>query len=60
VLVDPRDSDALAQALLRLSEDEELRRSLIRRGEARVREFSWENAVRQTWAVYAQLTARSA
>jgi glycosyltransferase involved in cell wall biosynthesis len=60
LLVDPRDTDALAQALVRLSEDEELRRSLIRMGEARVRKFSWENAVRQTWAVYEQLLERSA
>jgi glycosyltransferase involved in cell wall biosynthesis len=59
ILVDPRDTDALARALQCLSDDVELRRDLVRKGEARVREFSWENAVRQTWAVYQGLLGRT-
>ena len=52
VLVDPLDTDALAAALKRLSEDQGLRQDLARKGESRVRDFTWEQAVRQTWAVY--------
>jgi glycosyltransferase involved in cell wall biosynthesis len=52
LLVDPRDTQALAGALKRLAEDRELGLELVGRGKARVREFSWEKAVRQTWAVY--------
>jgi glycosyltransferase involved in cell wall biosynthesis len=52
LLVDPRDTEALAGALRRLAEDRQLGRALADKGEARVREFRWENAVRRTWAVY--------
>ncbi len=52
LLVDPRDTDALAGALRRLAEDQELGRELADRGVARVQEFRWEDAVRRTWAVY--------
>jgi glycosyltransferase involved in cell wall biosynthesis len=52
VLIDPRDTDALADALLRLADDDALRGQLIRRGFARARQFTWESAVEKTWAVY--------
>jgi glycosyltransferase involved in cell wall biosynthesis len=52
LLVDPRDTTALAAALQRLAEDQELGRELAARGEVRVREFRWEDTVRRTWAVY--------
>jgi glycosyltransferase involved in cell wall biosynthesis len=55
LLVDPRDTDALSRALRRLSEDRELRMDLARKGQARVREFSWAKAVRETWTVYRNL-----
>lgn len=52
MLVDPESTDALSGALRDLAEKEELRRELVRRGEGRVRQFTWEKAVRETWAVY--------
>jgi glycosyltransferase involved in cell wall biosynthesis len=52
ILVDPLDTDALADALLRLSNDESLCRDLIRRGSARASRFTWESAVEKTWAIY--------
>lgn len=52
LLVDPRDTGALAGALQRLSKDLELGQELVRNGQARVREFSWDEAVRKTWEVY--------
>jgi glycosyltransferase involved in cell wall biosynthesis len=58
LLVDPADTDALAGSLQRLAVDLELRQELASRGEARVREFRWEKAVRQTWTVYQDMMSR--
>jgi glycosyltransferase involved in cell wall biosynthesis len=55
LLVDPADTDELSGALIRLAADRELRLELARAGRARVREFSWEKAVRETWTVYREL-----
>jgi glycosyltransferase involved in cell wall biosynthesis len=52
LLVDPDDTDSLARALRDLIADEHRRRDLARRGAARVQEFTWEKAARETWAVY--------
>jgi glycosyltransferase involved in cell wall biosynthesis len=58
LLVDPRDSRALAQALQRLVQDPELRQELVRLGEQRVLEFSWDRAVTKTWTVYEKVLGR--
>lgn len=55
LLVNPFDEDELAGALCRLAADHALRASLIERGRARARCFSWEETVGQTLAVYQQL-----
>src|ERR1035437_8047875 len=55
LLVDPDDSEALGQALRELTINVDLCRELARRGTARARMFTWENAVRETWAVYRTL-----
>ena len=41
LLVNPLDEDAIAAGLLRLLEDEDLRRTLIARGCANLKRFSW-------------------
>lgn len=51
LLVDPTDVDAIANAMLRLSQDEVLRQQLIEAGYANVRRFSWEKAARETLTV---------
>lgn len=51
LLVDPTDVDAIANAMLRLSQDEVLREQLIEAGYANVRRFSWEKAARETLEV---------
>jgi glycosyltransferase involved in cell wall biosynthesis len=51
LLVDPTDVDAIADAMLRLSQDEALRQQLIAAGYENVKRFSWEKAARQTLAV---------
>ncbi len=58
LLVDPQDTDAIADALQRLSKDPDLGQELARLGLARAREFSWEKAVRQTWDVYQKVLGR--
>ena len=52
LLVDPRDVDAIADALIRLSQDAGVREELIRRGLDRARRFTWDAAVERTWNLY--------
>ncbi len=51
LLVDPDDVDALAAALRRALEDEDLRADLVRRGRARLGVFTWEAAAQGTVAL---------
>ncbi len=46
--VDPTDTDAIADAMLRLSTDEALRQRLIAAGNENVKRFSWSHAAQQT------------
>lgn len=55
LLVDPLDSQAIGNALRRLTVDDQLRRELIERGLRRAVGFTWEESVRKTWAVYEEL-----
>ena len=59
LMVPADDADALADALLRLEREPELRESLVAAGRERVRLFSWERAARETRAVFeeARMTA---
>lgn len=52
LLIDARDTDALAGALDRLLQDGVMRRSLVERGRARARAFTWERAARTLLATY--------
>jgi glycosyltransferase involved in cell wall biosynthesis len=54
-LVDPRNEDDLASALLRLSNDETHCAQLVARGLDRAKQFRWENAVADTLAAYREL-----
>jgi glycosyltransferase involved in cell wall biosynthesis len=55
LLVDPRDTEALGAALVRLATDHTLREELSERGAERASQFTWASAVEQTWAVYQEL-----
>jgi glycosyltransferase involved in cell wall biosynthesis len=55
LLVDPQNEEAIADALIRLAADEVLRSQMVQRGHARVQQFTWDRAVRETWDVYAEL-----
>ncbi len=55
LLVNPESTEALGQALRRLTREEALRSELVGRGKSRTRLFSWEKAVAETWSVYQKL-----
>jgi glycosyltransferase involved in cell wall biosynthesis len=52
LLVPAGDVEALADALLRLEREPELRGRIVEAGRTRLREFSWERAARETLAVF--------
>ena len=52
LLVDPRSTEQLADALGSVFDDESLRRDLAARGRLRARRFSWDDVARRTAAVY--------
>ncbi len=54
-LVNPEDTDELAEALITLTEDPERRAELGRRGLLRAAKFTWADAVEKTWQVYQEL-----
>ncbi len=51
ILVDPKNVDEIAVALVRMAEDEDFRKSLIEKGRSRAAEFSWQKAAADTWKV---------
>lgn len=52
LLVDPGDADMLARAITRVLDDDELRRSLIEKGQLQAAAFSWERCARETIRCY--------
>lgn len=54
VYIDPNSPAEITAGLVRLLEDEPLRKSLAIAGQARAALFSWENCARQTVAAYRQ------
>jgi glycosyltransferase involved in cell wall biosynthesis len=51
LLVDPLDTDAIAQAFRRMTEDSETRLELAQRAKKRGREFSWKQAASEIMAL---------
>jgi glycosyltransferase involved in cell wall biosynthesis len=52
VTIDPLDTDAMTDAIVRLATDADLRRDVAERGVRRARSFSWEQTARDMLAVY--------
>lgn len=55
LIVDPHDSNDLAQAISRLMADESLRNSLSRKGIEQSKTFSWVKAALQTLMIYKEV-----
>jgi glycosyltransferase involved in cell wall biosynthesis len=55
LLVEPRDPERLAQAVMRLASDRALRERLEARAAALAAEFAWERIARQTAALFGRL-----
>jgi glycosyltransferase involved in cell wall biosynthesis len=55
LLVDPLDTDGLAEAMRCVLEDSGLRREMIARGAAQAARFTWERAARQLLGVFESL-----
>jgi glycosyltransferase involved in cell wall biosynthesis len=55
LLVDPTNTEALANAILRLLEDEQLREDLRQKGYERAGQFSWAASAQKMLAVYQRL-----
>jgi glycosyltransferase involved in cell wall biosynthesis len=55
LLIDPHDQAQIADALVHLTEREDVRADLAAHGLKRVKEFSWETAVDATYRVYREL-----
>jgi glycosyltransferase involved in cell wall biosynthesis len=58
VIIDPLDVDAIAGAILRVGDDIELRRDLVRKGRARARQFSWAASAERHVEVYRAAAGR--
>ena len=59
VLVDPLDATAIADGIMRVLEDADLRADLHRRGLARAGRFSWEQSVERIRRIYAEIEDES-
>lgn len=58
LLVAPQDADALAEAMITVLSDEDLRASLRQRGITQAEKFSWEKTARETLEVYQEMARR--
>ena len=59
VLFDPFDPECIANALHSLLSDEELQRTLVARGSARLAQYRWQELAPQITAVYRQVAGRT-
>ncbi|MGH7255735.1 MAG: glycosyltransferase family 4 protein, partial [Nitrospirales bacterium] len=55
LLVNPEDANAMADAILRVVEDEAFRESLRAKGLERAKQFTWERTARETLALYREV-----
>ena len=55
-MVDPRDDDALAAALVRVLTDSARREELVARGRARAAGYSWRATIEHVVDLYRRLT----
>ncbi len=54
-LFNPYNTKSIADAMLKVANDEALRQKMIKRGFERIKDFSWEKTQRETFRVYQEL-----
>ncbi len=59
IMVDPHDVEALANAMLQVLGDSDLRREMSARGIERAKQFSWQETARRTLNVYESILKRA-
>jgi glycosyltransferase involved in cell wall biosynthesis len=59
LLIDPNDASHLAEAMLRVISDSQLRQELIEKGKNRSKLFSWEKTAQATLQVYRDLMTKT-
>jgi glycosyltransferase involved in cell wall biosynthesis len=52
---DPQQPEDIAEKILSVLKDQDLREDLVKRGVKRIAEFSWDSTARQTLSVYRSL-----
>jgi glycosyltransferase involved in cell wall biosynthesis len=52
ILIDPQDTMQLAESILKIISDRQLRQDLINRGKERAKLFTWERTARETLKAY--------
>jgi glycosyltransferase involved in cell wall biosynthesis len=57
MLIDPENTEQLAQTLCQVASNPKLRNELAERGRVHAQRFTWDKAARETWAVYQELTS---
>lgn len=57
LIVNPRDEQAIADAIVRVLDDEGVRGGLIRRGLERARQFTWDRTAASVWKVLLEAAA---
>lgn len=55
LIVNPRSVDEIYKAIVRVLEDEKLKKELVSKGYARAKKFSWEKSARETLSVFKEL-----
>jgi len=57
--VPPTDVEALANALVRVLTDSDLRRGMLERGRVQAARFSWDSCAQTVWGVLNEVMAQS-
>jgi glycosyltransferase involved in cell wall biosynthesis len=55
LFVDPEQPESMAEVIIRVLKDADLRDGLVKKGEKRVLDFSWESTAEQTLSIYRSL-----
>jgi glycosyltransferase involved in cell wall biosynthesis len=55
--INPINTEEMSEAILKFSQDSDLRRELRERGLKRAEDFSWEKTARETLKIYKKLIA---